>query len=108
MTTGNAFQVSQALPVDTLNPIKDTIGYRLAQVARGAFVYIRDREKTDNTQEHPVLWFCPQCYNRGITSVLQYAGINQTDHIYKCHTSGCSLEIRVYVEAIFGTRKINR
>ncbi|QST27742.1 hypothetical protein JRC42_19585 [Escherichia albertii] len=84
---------------------KDSVNYRMKKVGAGSFVYVRQSgEDADAPSHEPEYWLCPRCYDKGEKSVLQDAGIDKTDRIYKCHTPGCGLEVREYVPVTVGVR----
>lgn len=59
--------------------------YELYELRPGTFTY---RLKKSVSGGEPIHDLCPQCYHRGIKSILQFAGAEKGWHKYSCH--GCN------------------
>lgn len=74
--------------------------YQLHQLAPGAFTY---RLKPGMENGEPVHDICPQCYQQGIKSVLQFVGYEKAFHKYscsKCQTIIMGERLKASVEVI--------
>lgn len=55
--------------------------YQLYELAPGSFVY---RLKTEMANSEPIHDICPQCYEQGVKSILQFNGYESAFHKYSC------------------------
>ncbi|HEZ3759431.1 TPA: hypothetical protein WID98_000474 [Neisseria meningitidis] len=55
--------------------------YQLYELAPGSFVY---RLKTEMANSEPIHDICPQCYEQGVKSILQFNGYEGAFHKYPC------------------------
>lgn len=60
--------------------------YELHKLASGTFVY---RVKEAHRGTEPVHDLCPRCYQEGIPSILQAAGVKEGCHAVKCPEPKC-------------------
>jgi hypothetical protein len=72
--------------------------YELYDAGRGAFVYMPRKGLCDNETPH---WLCPNCFNRGRKSFLQFKGQdkrvgggNGDESTYACDDCKASLKVR--------------
>ncbi len=74
--------------------------YQLHQLAPGSFTY---RLKPSMVNGEPIHDICPQCYQDGIKSVIQFVGYEKNYHKYscsKCQTIVLGERLGISVEAI--------
>lgn len=70
--------------------------YRLCQVAPGAFAYVKNAGGSEEAGVHQEkMWFCPQCFEQKRKSILQRAGYEPGNELFKCSSCGCTLRVRL-------------
>ncbi len=72
--------------------------HRLHQVAPGAFAYRRQDAPAEGAEpnQQSDAWFCAQCFDQRRKSILQYAGYEAGDRLFRC--AHCGGQIRVKEE----------
>ncbi len=73
----------------------DQSAYALTQVSAGAFVYCKTLPAGRGGEaEHGMPWFCPQCFDHRRKSILQYAGYDAAERVFKCPHCSCAVRVK--------------
>lgn len=83
-------EIAQLLAFDADKP-----QYALCQVGPGAFAYRKaSAGETTGDAPHADPWLCPQCFDQCRKSILQYAGHEARDRVFKCLACGSVIRVK--------------